>query len=55
LTLFAAACFLLAAGKSFLVFAMLLGLSGIAIGVFKTGALASSAISRPRPGSTRRS
>jgi fucose permease len=40
LTLFAAACFLLAAGKSFLVFAMLLGLSGIAIGVFKTGALA---------------
>jgi fucose permease len=40
LTLFAAACFLLAAGKSFFVFAMLLGLSGIAIGVFKTGALA---------------
>jgi fucose permease len=40
LTLFAAACFLLAAGKSFLVFALLLGLSGIAIGVFKTGALA---------------
>ena len=40
LTLFAAACFLLAAGKSFLVFAILLGLSGIAIGVFKTGALA---------------
>jgi fucose permease len=40
LTLFALACFLLAAGKSFLVFAILLGLSGIAIGVFKTGALA---------------
>jgi fucose permease len=40
LTLFAVACFLLAAGKSFLVFAILLGLSGIAIGVFKTGALA---------------
>jgi fucose permease len=40
LTLFAAACFLLAAGKSFLFFAMMLGLSGLAIGVFKTGALA---------------
>ena len=40
LTLFAAACFLLAAGNSFLFFAVLLGLSGIAIGVFKTGALA---------------
>ena len=38
--LFAAACFLFAAGRSFVVFAMLLGLSGIAIGVFKTGALA---------------
>jgi len=40
LTVFAAACFLLAAGRSFVVFAILLGLSGIAIGVFKTGALA---------------
>src|SRR6266496_2606555 len=40
LTLFAAACFLLAASERLLVFAMLLGLSGIAIGVFKTGALA---------------
>ena len=40
LMLFAAACFLLAAGRSLLVFALLLGLSGIAIGVFKTGALA---------------
>ena len=40
LTVFASACFLLAAGRSFLVFAVLLGLSGIAIGVFKTGALA---------------
>jgi len=40
LTLFAAACFLLAAGNAFLVFAVLLGLSGVAIGVFKTGALA---------------
>jgi fucose permease len=40
LTLFAAACFLLAAGNSFVVFALLMGLSGLAIGVFKTGALA---------------
>ena len=40
LTLFAAACFLITAGNSFLFFAALLGLSGIAIGVFKTGALA---------------
>ena len=40
LALFAAACFLMAAGESFLAFAILLGLSGIAIGVFKTGALA---------------
>jgi DHA1 family quinolone resistance protein-like MFS transporter len=40
LTLFAAACFLLAAGNSFLFFAVMLGLSGLAIGVFKTGALA---------------
>jgi fucose permease len=40
LTLFATACFLLAVGDSFVVFALLLGLSGIAIGVFKTGALA---------------
>jgi fucose permease len=40
LVLFAAACFLLAAGDSFVAFAVLLGLSGVAIGVFKTGALA---------------
>jgi fucose permease len=40
LTLFAAASFLLATGHSFLFFAMMLGLSGLAIGVFKTGALA---------------
>ena len=40
LTLFAAACFLLATGNNFLVFAVLMGLSGLAIGVFKTGALA---------------
>lgn len=40
LTLFAISCFLLAAGESFLFFAVLLGLSGLAIGVFKTGALA---------------
>ena len=40
LMLFAAACFLLAAGSSFLFFAVMLGLSGLAIGVFKTGALA---------------
>ena len=40
LVLFASACFLLAAGEQFLVFAILLGLSGVAIGVFKTGALA---------------
>jgi fucose permease len=40
LTLFAVACFLLAAGNAFLFFAVMLGLSGLAIGVFKTGALA---------------
>jgi fucose permease len=40
LMLFAAACFLFAAGDTFLFFALLMGLSGIAIGVFKTGALA---------------
>jgi len=40
LTLFAAACFLLAAGDTLPAFAILMGLSGIAIGVFKTGALA---------------
>jgi fucose permease len=40
LTLFAAACFLITAGDSFVFFAALLGLSGIAIGVFKIGALA---------------
>jgi fucose permease len=40
LTLFATACFLFTAGESFLFFAALMGLSGVAIGVFKTGALA---------------
>ena len=40
LTLFGAACFLLAAGDTFLFFAVMLGLSGLAIGIFKTGALA---------------
>jgi fucose permease len=40
LVLFASACFLMAAGDRFVVFAVLLGLSGAAIGVFKTGALA---------------
>jgi fucose permease len=40
LTLFGAACFLLAAGDTFMFFAVMLGLSGLAIGIFKTGALA---------------
>ena len=40
LVLFASACFLLSAGKQFVAFAILLGVSGVAIGVFKTGALA---------------
>ena len=40
LSLFAAACFLFTAGQSFLFFAVLMGLSGLAIGIFKTGALA---------------
>ena len=40
LTVFAAACFLLAAGDTFSFFAVMLGVSGLAIGVFKTGALA---------------
>ena len=40
LTLFAVASYLFAAGDTFAVFAVLMGLSGIAIGVFKTGALA---------------
>ena len=40
LTLFAIACFLFAAGGTFLFFTILMGLSGIAIGIFKTGALA---------------
>jgi fucose permease len=40
LTLFAAACFFITAGNAFVFFAAMLGLSGIAIGVFKTGALA---------------
>jgi len=40
LTLFAGACFFITAGHAFLFFAAMLALSGIAIGVFKTGALA---------------
>jgi fucose permease len=40
LVLFAASCFLFAVGDDFLFFTVLMGLSGIAIGVFKTGALA---------------
>src|SRR4029453_12545942 len=40
LTVFAAACFLLAAGDTLFFFAVMLGVSGLAIGVFKTGALA---------------
>jgi fucose permease len=40
LVLFASACFLMVTGDRLTVFAILLGLSGIAIGVFKTGALA---------------
>ena len=40
LALFALASFLFAAGNSFLYFSILLALSGIGIGVFKTGALA---------------
>ena len=40
LTLFATACFLFAVGEAFLFFTVLMGLSGVAIGVFKTGALA---------------
>ena len=40
LGLFAAACFLLSAGNTLWFFAVLLTLSGLAIGIFKTGALA---------------
>jgi fucose permease len=40
LTLFATACLLFAVGRTFLFFTALMGLSGIAIGIFKTGALA---------------
>ena len=40
LVLFAAACFLLSAGNTLWAFAVLLALSGLGIGVFKTGALA---------------
>jgi fucose permease len=40
LALFAAACFLLPAGNTLRFFAVLLALSGLAIGIFKTGALA---------------
>ena len=55
LTLFATACFLFAIGQNFLFFAALMALSGIAIGIFKTGALALIGDLAPRPGSTRRS
>lgn len=40
LGLFAAACFLIPAGNTLRFFAVLLALSGLAIGIFKTGALA---------------
>jgi fucose permease len=40
LALFASACFLLALGNGFIVFAVLLAVSGLAIGIFKTAALA---------------
>ena len=40
LTLFATACFLFAIGEQFWFFAALMALSGAAIGIFKTGALA---------------
>src|SRR5436190_21771618 len=40
LTLFAASSFLFLAGNSFVFFCALMALSGIAIGIFKTGALA---------------
>jgi fucose permease len=40
LALFSASCFLLSSGNTLWFFAVVLGLSGIAIGAFKTGALA---------------
>jgi fucose permease len=40
LTLFAVSSYLFAAGNTFVYFSVLLGISGIGIGVFKTGALA---------------
>lgn len=40
LTLFAISSYLFAAGNSFVYFSILLGVSGIGIGIFKTGALA---------------
>ncbi len=40
LTLFAISSYLFAAGNSFVYFSILLGISGVGIGVFKTGALA---------------
>jgi fucose permease len=40
LTLFAASSYLFIAGSSFLFFCVLMGVSGAAIGIFKTGALA---------------
>ena len=40
LTLFAVSCFLVSAGNTLVYFAALLAISGMAIGIFKTGALA---------------
>ena len=40
LTLFAVSSYLFIAGNSFLFFCVLMALSGLAIGIFKTGALA---------------
>src|SRR5579884_2709267 len=40
LTLFAAASYLFLAGSSFVFFCVLMGVSGIGLGIFKTGALA---------------
>jgi fucose permease len=40
LTIFAASSYLFLAGSSFMFFCMLMALSGVAIGIFKTGALA---------------
>jgi fucose permease len=40
LTVFAAGCYLFAAGNSFVYFCILLAVSGMGVGIFKTGALA---------------